>query len=630
MSAIIGRIELDKRSPDERLFADVLSSNPIRNQDQRRVQTSAHSMIACASSQFTAATDRASLFVDAQGICTVADAVLFNRAELAEKLGVSTDNLDAISNAELIHRSFGRWGDKVFEQLQGDYAFAIFDESQNDLFLARDHIGSRPLLWAQIQDTIVFGSFVEPIVAFADLDWKIDESVVAEYMACRIIPLSKSFFQHLYYVPAGSYLRRKSHTVRVRRWWQPTTKPSKETSDAALIVAECTRLITQSVTNRMRDNGVIGCHFSGGVDSSIVTKIAAQQLRAQDRSLTAAYTWAPAVSDRYPEVPAKDERIFLRRIAENENFELRFGDRKAQNLLRFIERPIEFEGQPDLSDELHTLKLAEQDMIEVMLSGWGADEVFSAHGVGYASRLIARGKLRSAHRWIARNYGSLRNPKTLVSAIWSELIFPVLPKALYSRLHPLRFSRIEDNFPSASLKDKYSRLFRTRMPIVKFGPDPNENLIRHLTFGHTTARMESWATRSAPHGFEYRYPLTDKALLEYLLVLPPEFIFMNNQPRGLAKAISSDLLSYNPSKTDPINEKYRTDAWADAWQTIAQSVDDGAYDDECPWVDKRRFIDAAKQPLDQSDPKNITKFMGLVAAARVWALYRRATSKGWI
>jgi asparagine synthase (glutamine-hydrolysing) len=143
-------------------------------------------------------------------------------------------------------------------------------------------------------------------------------------------------------------------------------------------------------------------------------------------------------------------------------------------------------------------------------------------------------------------------------------------------------------------------------------------------------RMESWAAWSAPYGFQYRYPLTDRRLLEFLFTLPPDQVFLNNQPRGLARAVLAGCISPFAGKQDIANERLRRDTREAAWRAISHEAANDGFNGECPWLDKAAFIAHATSPADQSQIKNILVFAEVYAAAQVWGLYRRAVKNGWI
>lgn len=630
MSGILGRFELDHQSTDEPMFQAALRKHPQSNIGSRHHRIATSAIVGYQSSGFEKHASIRTISALDNDQVVVADAILDNRDALADGLNLPTEFRGSVTNAELIRLSFKKWGQGCLERLEGDFAFAVVDVRARKIFLARDHIGTRPLYWAHRDHSFIFGSSIESIVRFDDFRWTIDEAIVAEFLACRSIPLSKPFFSEIHAVPPGGFLEFYDGAANADRWWNPSAVPDKIVLGRADVISKCLALLDHAINVRGRSEKSVGSHFSGGVDSTIVTAIAARNLKIRGARLTRAYSWSPPISDTHPIVKTYDEREFAQSVADSEGFSVFFGAGKTDGFLDLINRPMEFEGPSGLIDEFPILEAARKDQLHTMLSGWGADEVFSAHGMGYIPHLLFTGKLGAAKRWAQQRYGSLKKISNVSTLIWQEVIYPFLPTAIYYWLHPIRRTGRENNFPSKPLRTRYKKRNRRRHPIIKFGVNPNENLKRHLLFGHTTARMESWAAWSAPFGFQYRYPMTDKAILEFLLTLQPDHIFMGNQPRGLAKTLLSELQLEGASKQDPVNEQHRADSRFAAWTAIAKSVENGDYSDDCPWIDKDAFLVEASTPRDQTELENINLFIGVCTAARTWALYRRAKASGWV
>jgi asparagine synthase (glutamine-hydrolysing) len=562
-------------------------------------------------------------------LVVVADAVLDNRSELAAALDISSPTLAAISDTEIIRRAFRRWGPACVDRLIGDFAFAAVRPNAREVFLATDHIGARPLYWALRGQTLVFSTALKAIVDFTEWSWPIDERVIAEHLFYPLYPASKPFFSHIQTTPAGGSVFVKEGRATVETWWRPSTKATiKRRPDDA--IAECRTHLERAIADRVAVSGHVGAHLSGGVDSTGVSVIAARQLNAQNRSLRRGYTWSPPVSQDYPIGNWRDERDRINRLASGENIELRFGEADGSNMFAFLERPFELEGEADLADEIPVLRAAREDGLRVMLSGWGGDEAFSAHGRGYLASLVLSGQFKQAKRFAHTFARSLKRADVLLSLAWREVIYLMLPSMLSAQLSPYRNYFPHRSFISSALEKRHADLRHTRGAPIKFGIDPIANLKTHMTSGHVTMRMASWAAWSAPYGFQYRYPLTDKRLLEFLFTLQPEHLYMNDQPRGLARRVLADCIPESASKDDVANERFRRDARGATWSALATQVASGNFSDDCPWLDGEAFRRHALNPVDQSKPGNSMAFGELFFAARVWSFYRRAVGSGWV
>lgn len=574
--------------------------------------------------------ENSGVHIGSQNLIVVADAVIDNREQLAEKLEISLNDLDGYSNASLIAASYQKWKRDCVHHLYGDFSFACIEPKNNTVFLARDHIGTRPLFWSRQRDSLLFGSSIESLVQFSDFKWRIDEKMVAEYLAFPFLPVGKSFFENVEAVPAGGFLLLTNGRAKSVRWWNPSIAFQEKAHSESEHISKCRALVRRAIEIRLAEVGGTGSHFSGGLDSSGVTAMAALELQSMHRSLAGSYAWSPPVSDDHPKEHPLDERARILAIAKTQNIPIRFGYANGENFLEYIDRPIEFEGEADLADEIPVLSAARDDGISVMLSGWGGDEVFSAHGHGMLGYSLLTGRWSLAKSLAREQYTSLKNFKTLCSLFWRELVHPLLPQGLYHRLSPKKIDNSRYVFASPMLLRKYKVSSRTRQRFIKFGLSPRGNLKKHFMAGHLTMRMESWAAWSAPFGFRYRYPLTDRTLIEYLLTLPPTTLMSGNRPRGLARRVFENIVPETASKHDYANEKLRGAARYSAWCEIAKRTESSEYSENCPWIDRQSFIKSARTPKFQDSPAHMIEGASVFAAARIWALYRRSQRNGWL
>jgi asparagine synthase (glutamine-hydrolysing) len=297
VSAIFGRVDLSGRPVDGAQFLSCFDKLKPYGPDLSETWIEGPTALGRHLLRVAPAASQERLAGLVDGVIVVADAILDNRDELASALGLSPAQLNAASDTDLIRESFLRWGEDCVHRLIGDYAFAAIRPHSREIFLARDHIGSRPLFWALRDQTLIFSSAIEGIVGFGEWKWSIDQRVIAEYLLCPLFPVSKPFFRDIRAVPAGSsVVLRRSH-VSVNRWWRPSLRPVRHYKSQADVAASCRALLERAVADRVDTEGRIGAHFSGGIDSTGVAVIGSRALRARSRSLTRGYAWSPPISD---------------------------------------------------------------------------------------------------------------------------------------------------------------------------------------------------------------------------------------------------------------------------------------------------------------------------------------------
>ena len=221
----------------------------------------------------------------------------------------------------------------------------------------------------------------------------------------------------------------------------------------------------------------------------------------------------------------------------------------AENFFRFHDRQIEFLGNADLADEVPILELAEDDGIRVLLSGWGGDEAFSAHGFGNIAKLIRRGQFIGAFRGsgVFPAGGETRGPPredpgamgscAARTGLGLQSNF-TLSGCFSGRCVSLaRLARIAPNAPKWNGED------------IRMIASPAQYLCNLIMMGHLGTRMSSWAAWSAPHGLQYRYPLTDRALMESESGVPAELYTEDGYGRYLPRTAFKSELPGLPHET---------------------------------------------------------------------------------
>ena len=543
----------------------------------------------------------------------LADARLYNRADLARALGGAGP-----SDARLILDAYRRWGPECLARMNGDFGFAIHDRDRGEIFLARDHIGARPLFWTRRGDTVIFATLLPGMVAFDDFDWPLDELRIARHLRNPHEFLLESFVAGVENVGPGHWVRITRAGVTRQRWWDPGAIAQRSGITRAAAHEELRALTDAAVRARLPADAAVGAHFSGGIDSTLVTTLAARQLHDQGRALTAAYTWSPPLDAAYPDMGDRDERRVIAAQCAALDVPARFGASSAQDYEALAARPMELQGTVDLIDELPVLDQARTDGLGVMLSGWGADEVFSSHGAGHLAWMLRRGKLRTLLRMVRRHGGG---PRQVPAFVWNKAVVPLLPDALYRRFDPITHLYSAGAFPSQAMKEQAARY--AGKPAIRLRGDADAFMRNVVLNGHIGERMASWAAWSAPHGFEYRYPLTDRRVMEFVLSLPPVIRFGDGLPRALIRGSFRDVLPEGVKKADVANEKKRQDDRMAWWRSLARDADAGRFDPDCPWLDMPALRAAIRQPPPEEAMARIKTFARMVEAIRIHEMYRR-------
>lgn len=628
LSAIVGRINLAGKHVEEGPFAASLSALTPYGVDGSAIVSGDNFRIGIQKLNLGNRTNTEMAPFQSGNKVTVADAVLNNREELGTALGHRPEESADLSDVMLLQQSYVKWGRECPRQILGDYSFAVYDQEQNSLFLTRDHIGTRPLYWSKRDDTIIFATDIRAIVANTDFDWPVDEQAVARHLMNPSRPQTDTFFKHIKNLrPATGLLIDNTGSCETE-WWSPYNMPQFQYETVKEYSEHFRALMAQLGREYTSTPGNIGAHFSGGIDSFSVAAFAAKALELQGRNLKAGYSWSPAVSDEYPIMGKRDERHVIKTLADKLGLPVRYGTGNGLNLHRYLDLEMELNGIADLADELPVLEVARADGLRVMLSGWGGDEAYSAHGVGYLAYALKTGRFREARKALrfhtaARKFRPLKNVRELFK--WG--IVPMLPDFLYQRLLP--FDRLYDGgaFPSSALEATAPRPAPYADEDIRLASDPRVYLARLLKLGHLNMRMETWAAWSSNFGFQYRYPLLDRRIIEFVLGTPRHLFMADGDSRYLAREAIKDLVPQGLLKYDPANELLRNDCRLSSWRLLRKDLSEDVFAGDSAWIDMeklRKAIDSVPESMEIDHVKILAKIQ---SAVRVWKMEQRLRPK---
>lgn len=293
---------------------------------------------------------------------------IFNYVELRSNLE-SHHNFYTRSDTEVIVHLYEEMGERCLSQLNGMFAFALWDRKKQKLFIARDRVGVKPLYYFQDNGKLVFGSEVKSILE-AGIEVKPDRRGIVDYMTLGYVLGDRTFFEGVRQLPPGHYAVLQNGQLRVEQYWDLEYKTVPRSEQET--VQRLRTLLEEAVRMRLRSDVPLGCHLSGGIDSSIVTGIASRLLGTTVKTFTGAFN----------EGPEYDETFYSRKVSEmahTEYYEVRPDGKDfletLQKLVWYMDYP---EVGPGIYPQYYVCRLA-REHVKVILGGQGGDEVFAGY-----------------------------------------------------------------------------------------------------------------------------------------------------------------------------------------------------------------------------------------------------------
>lgn len=306
---------------------------------------------------------------------------IYNYKDIREDLLADGYVFKTASDTEVILKSYEKWGIGCVERLDGMFAFAIWDNNKNTLFVARDRVGKKPLYYCFVGNDIVIASEIKAIKDSGQVVPEVDYPAIDFYLKNMYIEPNKSVYRNIHQLPPAHYGVYKNGTFKISRYWSLKKKQINVSYAEAKI--EVHKLIKKAIEKRIISSDVeVGAFLSGGVDSSIITLIASDLIKKRLKTFGVSYK-------------THDELPYIKYITKKTRSELKFVNINSLNISE-LKKIVNYFDEPhaDTSDmPQQLLSHLASKKVKVVLSGDGADELFLGykwHIIGLQSPLIHR------------------------------------------------------------------------------------------------------------------------------------------------------------------------------------------------------------------------------------------------
>jgi len=296
---------------------------------------------------------------------------VYNYRELRPALEARGFRFQSNTDTEVLLNLYRAEGAAMLDKLNGMFVFAIWDEEEKSLFIARDRLGVKPLYYAERPDGLYFAS-EEKALFVAGVPAEFDETCWEELLCFRYVAGERTPFVGVKRLLPGHYLTWKAGQLQIRRWWNLAERVLQQRGTAPKDAVEWFRATFDSAVNLRRISDVpVGVLLSGGLDSSSI----AASLALQAGEGIATFTV------RFDET-GYDEGPLAQQIAEQYRLDYHELYVKDDDLLARIEQASWFNDEPLAhGNDIHLLAISEfaKPRVTVLLSGEGADETLGGY-----------------------------------------------------------------------------------------------------------------------------------------------------------------------------------------------------------------------------------------------------------
>ena len=485
---------------------------------------------------------------------------IYNHVELRKVLQQRGYTFRSQSDTEVILASYDHWKESCLQQFEGMFAFAIWDEKEQQLFAARDRFGEKPFYYYEDEEHLVFASEMKALWAIG-IRKSIGEKMLLNYIALGHVQNSmdkeQTFFEDIYSLPPSHYLQFNTSTfkLKINKYWS-INKEIKSDISAADAIEKFTELFNSSVKRRLRSDVTVGTSLSGGLDSSsIVSTIKGIQ--------TTNYR-LPTFSAVFPGFE-KDESKYIQLVADKfgvENFQVQ---PSAEGLIKDFEKLCYHQEEPFQSSGIYAqykvFELARSQQVKVLLDGQGADEILAGYPRyihWYLQEVLSRHKLGATQmeiKALQKNDQPFRwNFKNLLAAFLPAHAAIQLEKNEYHQT--TRNPDIDRDFLRSQAGREWEGIHK---PIVT-------KLNDILYFNTAEMGLEEllrFADRnSMAHGTELRLPFLDHELVAFIFSLPAQFKIHEGWTKWLLRQAMSENLPHEIVwRTDKVGYEPPQQTW---------------------------------------------------------------------
>lgn len=299
------------------------------------------------------------------------------------------------SDTEVILKAFATHGNKCVHLFNGMFAFAIWDKSKKELFIARDRLGIKPLYYFHRDSLLVFASEIRALLASGLVPRKINGQAIAEYFTYQTVHAPETIVENVQMLMPGHFMTLSSNGVRIEKYWDPVNQASKNNSQRKYneVCNDIRTLFESSVKRRLISDVPFGAFLSGGIDSSAVVGQMSKVLDQPVKTFNISFDESEFSESRYARMIAEKFRT--------EHHELVL---KPSDFLHLLPKALSAIDHPsgDGPNSYVVSKITRENGITMALSGLGGDELFAGYPV------FNRAMLAFQNRWIWKMPSAVR------------------------------------------------------------------------------------------------------------------------------------------------------------------------------------------------------------------------------
>ena len=472
---------------------------------------------------------------------------IYNYRQLKQELEAEGVTFRTQSDTEVLLELYVRRKTACLQHLNGFFAFAIYDQREDSIFIARDRYGIKPLHYYQDQDKVIFASEVKSLLMYG-IEKQLDTTTLYSYLQLNYIPAPLSMFKGVKKLEPGCFLTITKNGVEHHKYY--STDPGYRTRlNFSQSVEHFQKIMEESVTDRLVSDVPLGTFLSGGLDSSVVSAIAAKHVQHLQ-----------TFSIGYKDEPFFDETGYANSVAKHIGSDHTVFKLSNQDLYDHVFQMLDYMDEPFADSSTIAVNILSKETrkhVAVALSGDGADELFAGYNKHAAMlRMLNPGwkehvvnnllplwkalpqsrngfisnKIRQFHRYASVSRLSPAEQYWALASISDGAYASTM-------LEPLRDQINHESF--ISLKDSFTRHVPENKPSI------TDSLMADLQLVLPNDMLTKVDMMSMRNSLEIRVPFLDQRVVEFAFSLPDE---MKINPQIRKRIVQEAFKGWLPRK----------------------------------------------------------------------------------
>lgn len=489
---------------------------------------------------------------------------IYNYVELREELKALGHRFKTNSDTEVLVHAYEQWGEGCVNRFNGMFSFAIFNAREKSLFLARDHLGIKPLYYTWIGSKLLFSSEIKSLLQHSDCPRQVDVESLADLFTFRYVPSPKTLFNGIFKLPAGHLMKVAGDTFKIERFWKWVPQIRKNWHERELI-EEYQGLLEDAVRLQLRSDVPLGLFLSSGIDSGVLLAIMSKYSPGRIQAFTLGFEGGEKTNE------VADARFLADMFGAEHHFSIVRPEDYIDYYKRYlwdIEEPVGNET----AAAFYFLAKGTSSKVKVALAGQGADEPWAGYDrykgvklstiynylpppiIGSIAKLV--NKVPGRFERLKRGVNSLGEPDVLTR---------------FAKVYSFFSEDIKRQLFEGALKEKvFVNGYQAKEAIRNLHSDVvHLDPVTQMLYIDTRANLPDdllmvGDKTSMVNSLEVRVPFLDYRLIEFIESLPPNlklrgFTGKYLHKKALEKWLPKDIIHRKKKGfANPIEEWFRT------------------------------------------------------------------------